>query len=126
MRTWILAFALVAPGLAAAGPMKASVQYLNIKEGYDHLNRMEVYVDGQLVATTPDKLESKKNKVKFTLPAGAQNVRLLNYAFYEGKWEEHTYANNYSFDCVWETPVTQIEGNRIDLICDIDSGARLK
>jgi hypothetical protein len=126
MRPMIAALVVLAPALALAGPLKASVQYVNIKEGYDHLNRMEVYVDGQLVATSADKLESKKNKVKFQLPPAAQNVRLLNYALYEGTWEEHTYANNYSIDCVWETPVSGIQGNRLDLICDVDSGPRLK
>ncbi len=122
----VLLFALMVPSFAAAKSITASVIYLNVNEGFDHENRMLVFVDGQQVAETGVKMESQLNTVKFKLPKGAQVVRLVNFARYEGNWEEHTVENDYSMDCLIEVPVAPKAPKRIDLVCDIDAGARLQ
>jgi len=127
MRALFVVLFATLPSLAAAGPVKASVRYLHIEEGYDHLNRLDVLVDGQVVASSAERPQSKKNKVRFELPEGAQTVQLVNYALYEGQWEIHSILNNYSIDCLWELPAADARARgKLDLLCDLDRGPRLK
>ena len=54
-------------------------------------------------------------------------MRIVNYALYEGNWEEHTVENNYSYDCVYE--LNQNFKKRkytVDLVFDLDNGVEAK
>lgn len=99
----------------------------NIEEGYDHDNKTEVYIDGKLVGTSTVKRESKKNSVKVTTTKGNHEVRIVNYAYYEGNWEEHTIANNYSQDFIYSANMNITKGcTKIKLLFDVDNGMQVK
>ncbi len=82
--------------------LQIDFKFENIEEGYDHLCKTNVYVDGELLATSSEKLQSKPNSVTVSIPKGEHNIRVVNLALYEGSWEEHTKDNNYSIDCMHE------------------------
>ena len=46
----------------------------------------------------------------------------MNYADYEGNWEEHTTDNEYSIDAMYEEDITLSKSYSIHLIFDIDKG----
>lgn len=75
--------------------------YTNVEEGYDHQNRMEVYVDGKLVATSEVFVESKLGKMSLKVPSGSHDIWVENYAYYEGNWELHSIDNSYSLDAIY-------------------------
>ncbi len=108
-------------------PVKLSVSYTfkGIVEGYDHQNKIEVYIDGTLAGTSEVKKESEKNSVTITTSKGKHEVKVINYAFYEGNWEEHTIANNYSQDCIYtEMMNLHKKSNKLVLLFDIDNGTK--
>lgn len=103
-----------------------SWKFLNLVEGYDHDSKCEIYIDGNLVATSSVSKESKPNSVSFNVSKGSHTIKVVNYAYYEGTWEEHTIANNYSIDCLYENRMTfNKRKNKLPLVFDIDKGTSL-
>lgn len=101
--------------------------FKNVEKGYDHDNKSELYIDGKLVATSGVTRETKKNKVVAKTTPGVHSIKVVNYALYEGKWEAHTIANNYSIDCIYETNLDcSKKNNKIGIIFDVDSGTIIK
>jgi len=99
--------------------------FANIEEGYDHLTKTELYIDGSLVGTSTNRKQSEENVVIATTSKGNHHVRVVNYAYYEGNWEEHTIANNYSIDCLYEADLNlKKKNNKIKLLFDIDNGTK--
>ncbi len=99
----------------------------NIEEGYDHLTKTEVYIDGNLAGTSTTRNQSKDNMVVCSTTKGNHAVRIINYAYYENQWEAHTIANNYSIDCLYEGDVNlKKKNNKIELVFDLDSGTTRK
>ncbi len=101
--------------------------FKHINKGYDHLSKTKVFVDGEVYAVSTEKKQSKKNSFKVKIPKGNHEVRIVNYALYEGNWEEHTVENNYSYDCVYE--LNQNFKKRkytVDLVFDLDNGVEAK
>jgi hypothetical protein len=114
---------------AKAKDVKFTVNYTftGIEEGYDHDSKTELYINDKLVATSSVKKESEKNSVSTVLPKGTYKVRVVNYAYYEGTWEEHTIANNYSIDCLYESTIDmKKKKNTLNLLFDINSGTQVK
>jgi hypothetical protein len=106
----------------AQGNSKLSIdwKFTGINEGYDHDNKVEVYLDGVLVKTSTVSKQSQKNSVTIETTKGKHNIRIVNFALYENKWEEHTIVNNYSLDAKYETDLKLKKKNKISLIFDID------
>lgn len=101
--------------------------YKNIVSGYDHLNVTKIFVDDELVATSTEKLESVPNSVSCKVSKGVHKVRIVNYAFYEGVYEEHTEANNYSIDAVYEfTQNFKKKKTKVTIVFDVDKGTIAK
>ena len=97
--------------------------FLGIEEGYDHDCKTELYIDDKLVATSTVKKESEKNSVSTQLSKGIHKIKVINYALYKGAWEEHTIANNYSIDCLYESTLKmKKKRNKLKLVFDIDKG----
>lgn len=94
--------------------------YTNIEEGYDHLNKCQVYIDGTMVAESPEHYESQKTMMVFNVPAGSHEISIVNLAYYEGTWEEHTVENEYSIDAIFKKSMTFKKKRKINLIFDID------
>lgn len=100
--------------------------FKGIVEGYDHDNKTELYIDGILVATSSVKKETEKNSITVDITKGSHDIKVINYAYYEGTWEEHTIANNYSIDCLYETKMNITKKkNKLNLLFDIDSGTQV-
>jgi len=106
--------------------LKITVKYSfkGIVDGYDHPTKTELYIDDELKGTSTVSKESQPNSVTATATKGKHRIRIVNYAQYEGNWEEHTIANNYSIDCLYEAEVSVKKNLTIKLLFDLDSGTK--
>jgi hypothetical protein len=95
-------------------------QFTGIIEGYDHDSKVEVYIDDVLTATSTISKQSKKNSVTVITTRGTHKVRIVNFALYENQWEEHSQANDYSLDAIYDSNLILKKKNKISLIFDID------
>ncbi|MEY3238532.1 MAG: hypothetical protein RI883_2633 [Bacteroidota bacterium] len=94
--------------------------YTNVLEGYDHNCKTKIFIDGNEAGESKVGLESVKNKLVVAVEPGKHQVRIVNYAEYEGNWEEHTIANNYSVDAVYEDSIVfKKKPRKVSLIFDI-------
>lgn len=113
----------------AAGNVKITFKYkcTNIVEGYDHLSRLKVYVDGKIAGTSSEKLESQENTITVELSKGEHSIRAILESQYEGAWEEHTIANTYSIDCLYEITKKFTKKNTLVVLeFNIDVGTIIK
>lgn len=108
--------------VSAQAKLKVAFKFENIVEGYDHTCRTQVFVDGELVGTSPEVLESKGCSFTVEVPKGKHDVKIMNQALYEGSWEDHTIDNNYSIDCSFEDSVKFKKKHVLKLVFDIDAG----
>ncbi len=104
------------------GKLTVSWVFCNIVEGYDHDTKCVVFIDDKQVGESTVNKESHKNSITVTASPGKHNVRVLNYALYEGNWEEHTIANEYSIDCSYDNSMSIGSKSMLSLVFDIDSG----
>jgi len=97
--------------------------FKGVIEGYDHENRMQVYVDGALVETSKSQVQTKPGSFTLAVPAGKHEIRVENYTLYEGEWEPHTKANEYSVDAFYTAKVKFKKGKTktVKLLFDIDA-----
>lgn len=103
-------------------PLTVTWIYKNVEEGYDHENRMVVYIDGKKVGTSAIFAQSKKGSMTVMVPAGQHDVSIENYAFYEGQWELHSIDNNYSIDAFYSTNMIFTKKKRsVNLVFDIET-----
>jgi hypothetical protein len=101
------------------GKITVKTSYTGIVEGYDHINKTLVYVDGVIAGETSELLQSKPNWCTVTVSRGKHELRVVNMAYYEGTWEEHTVANEYSLDALYEGEVNLKKKLTLDLVFDI-------
>jgi hypothetical protein len=114
--------------LASAQVMEVKYSFLNIVEGYDHDTRMVVYVDGNKTMTSNTRKESQGDHFDVVLPEGQHGIRLVNEAFYEGTWQEHTISNEYSQNLLHEfrAELTKKSKIKLKLVFDLDKGNIVK
>lgn len=108
------------------GKLTVAWSFLNIVEGYDHDNKCIIYVDGKQVGESSITKETTANSITVSVPQGSHDVKVMNYALYEGNWEEHTIANNYSIDCFYESNIKIKKKTKITLVFDIDKQTEAK
>lgn len=101
------------------GTITVNARYTGIVDGYDHINKTMVYVDGMLAGETTEQLQSKANSCSVTVNKGNHSIRIINMANYEGNWEEHTIANEYSIDALYEGEIKLKKELTINLVFDI-------
>ncbi len=116
----IFSFSQLSISAQKAGKLEIKWSFLGINEGYDHQNKCKVWVDGELKGESTETAESKPNKMKVSVPIGNHEIRIVNYAFYEGNWEEHSIDNDYSIDCIFDNEVNIKKKTRITLVFDIE------
>jgi len=120
----LLAFFVGALTLSSAAQKKGTItvnaSYKGIVDGYDHINKTMVYIDGELAGETSELVQSKPNSCTVSVPRGSHSIRVVNMAYYEGDWEEHTIANEYSLDALYEGSIELKKKLTIDLVFDID------
>lgn len=107
---------------AQGGTFTVTWKFINVEEGYDHKNKCEVYIDDELVGTSTETLETETNSITVEVPTGSHRYKVMNLALYEGEWEEHTVANDYSWDCFDEGTHNFGKKNKLFLLFDIDEG----
>lgn len=98
------------------------VKFTGIEDGFDHLTRTAVWIDGREIGVSPETLESKTGSFTVDVPKGNHEITVINYAQYEGKWEEHTLGNEYSIDCIYETTRSFKKPEKLYLLFDINEG----
>jgi hypothetical protein len=101
------------------GIIKVNTSYTGVLDGYDHINKTMVYVDGMLAGETSEQLQSIPNSCAITTSKGKHSIRIINMANYEGNWEEHTIANEYSIDALYESEIKLKKEITINLVFDI-------
>jgi hypothetical protein len=106
-----------------AGNVQLTVnwKFMNVVEGYDHDTKIIVSVDGRQAGTSGVYKQTEPASFRVMVPEGSHRVLIQAYAFYEGKWEEHTILNNYSFDALLETTMDLSSNRIVNLVFDIGS-----
>jgi hypothetical protein len=102
------------------GTITIKTSYTGIVDGYDHINKTMIYVDGNLAGESSEMIQSKPNSFTVTVPRGEHDIRIINMAKYEGNWEEHTKVNEYSLDALYEGSVNLKKKLTVNLVFDID------
>lgn len=117
-----ICFVVLGTSLFAQKKVKVTIDWVftGIVENYDHNSRMEIYVDGIKAATSSTTKQSVKNKITVSVPKGNHTLRVVNFAEYQGNWEAHSRANDYSLDAVYETTEEFSKKKKISLLLDID------
>jgi hypothetical protein len=98
----------------------------NIQKGYDHNSKLVIWENDKIIGESTVKPESKANTVTVKLPKGDHAIRAVLNSQYEGTWEEHLIANNYSIDCLYDRNVTVKKKTLVTLVFDIDKGTIIK
>ena len=104
--------------------VKLSVDWVfkNIIEGYDHNNKVSIFIDGVLVGESSVGLQSKKNSMTVKVSQGKHDVRVVDYAYYQGEWQEHTKDNEYSVDAFYQDRLDfRKKPRKISMVFDIDT-----
>lgn len=108
-------------GYAQMAQLTVYYEFRNIEEGYDHETKTQVIIDGKPVGESTPHKQSKKGVLTVRFPAGNHELRVVNWAKYEGVWEEHTVDNNYSIDCMHEENRRFNKPEKLYLVFDLDS-----
>ncbi len=116
----MVTFCIAEVSAQKTGKLTVNASYTGIVAGYDHVNKNQLYVDGVLVAESEPGLQSVPQVMTVSIPRGSHTIRVVNLAQYEGNWEEHTKANDYSVDATLETTVTIKKRLSVDLVYDIE------
>jgi hypothetical protein len=121
-------FLLIAlPALAGdPKPTRISWRFENVVEGFDHTHQMMIAADGATLASSESGPETVPGSMIVAVPKGTQTLQIVSMALYGDVWEEHTVDNDYSVDCVWELDVSGRHPKKVDLVCDIDDGAKAR
>ncbi|MDX2285781.1 MAG: hypothetical protein NW241_16555 [Bacteroidia bacterium] len=117
----LLTLLLALPLALSAQKLTVKYRFLNIEEGYDHTTKTAVFVDGEEMGISNPHPQSKPGSLIVDVPTGRHDIRVVNYALYEGTWEEHTVENQYSIDCIVETVVRIKKKATIDVTFDLNS-----
>jgi len=95
--------------------------FMNVEEGYDHENRIEVFIDGKNVGTSKTFHQTELGTYTVDITSGSHKVTIMNHAYYQGRWEEHTLANDYSIDAKAEFTHSFKSAEKLKLVWDIDA-----
>jgi hypothetical protein len=96
--------------------------FINIVDSCNYLNRIVVFIDGEKVAVSIEKKQSEPNSLSFSIKKGKHKIRIMDEVFFQGKWEEHTLANDYNIDALYESEMLVKKNQTINLVFDLDKG----
>lgn len=119
---FLILFVILGGSAVAQKPAKLKVSYdfMHIVDGYDHLTKTEVYVDNKLVATSNEHKQSAPQTISVTTTRGMHNVKIVNYAYYNGQWEERAVNNGYSTEGTVSKDWALKKKNKISVTYDLD------
>lgn len=91
-------------------------KFTGIEEGYDHLNRCKLVVDGKEMPVSKSYKQSEWGMYTLALSKKTHQIKLVNEAFYKGKWVEHTFENEFSINavCEFELDVAEVASMKIE------------
>jgi hypothetical protein len=112
-------------GYAQTTRLTINFQFKNIEEGYDHQTKAQVLIDGEVVGESDVTLQSKGKTFQVEVPTGEHELRVVNWALYEGQWEEHLVENEYSIDASYEAVHTFKKPEKLFLVFDLDEGSKV-
>lgn len=115
----LLLFLGTAPAFSKNVRLTIKWTFTNVNEGYDHENKMLVYIDGKSIGESRVYRQTDHATYNVEVTSGKHDVRIQNYAMYEGKWDIHTKENNYSVDAMYEGTLMLTGNTTIDLVFDI-------
>ena len=110
-------------GMSASSTLEVSWKFSHIADGYDHLNKIEVYVDDLLMSTSESFHQSELGKHTIIVPKGEHLVTIRNFAYYDGNWEEHLVKKGYSIDAQFSEKYNLKKKNYLTLVWDLDKPA---
>lgn len=102
------------------------ISFKGVEEGYDHLSKSDIYINGDFVGSTVEHKETRKISKTIEVPSTEFDFKLVNFAYYEGKWEEHSIDNNYSVDCIIDETLKLGKKKKIVVTFDLDGVASYK
>lgn len=94
-------------------------KFIGIEAGYDHLNRNKIIVDGTEIKLTDSCFQSEWGIYRLPLSKTHQ-IKVINEAYYAGKWVEHTFENEFSINAVCEFDLNAKEVSKVRIEFDLD------
>ncbi|MCB9284339.1 MAG: hypothetical protein H6563_09725 [Lewinellaceae bacterium] len=120
---FLLSFSLFAFHLFSQTTLlTVNYKFAHIEEGYDHNSKTQVLIDDDVVGESQVAPQSQSSTFTVSVPKGSHNLKVVNWALYEGVWEEHTIENNYSIDAFYETDHNFKKAEKLYLVFDLDNG----
>ncbi len=107
-------------GFSQSTKFTVYVKFINVEEGYDHETRTTVFIDDQEVGTSAVTAQTKTGSFSVDVPTGNHSLKIVNYALYNGTWEEHTIENEYSFDLIHEEDHNFKKPEKFYILVDLD------
>ncbi|AEA42613.1 hypothetical protein [Fluviicola taffensis] len=95
-------------------------KFNGIASGFDHLNRLKVFIDGIDQPISEEVLQSNLGKYELKISKGIHKIQLINEAFYNGKWQDHTFKNEFSMDAICEFELNADEVGKVRVVFDLD------
>lgn len=96
-------------------------EWAGIEEGYDHTVKDEIFIDGKLVATTPDHVGSKSISQTVKTTPGMHTIKTVSWTLYEGNWEETRTDDDYSIDGFTESEYKIGKKSSMHILYDLDN-----
>lgn len=104
---------------AVNGTLVIDWKFMNVVKGYDHQNKIVVYIDGKRVGEAKSTSQQVKGTFKCAVSTGKHSIKVVNFALYQGKWEEHTIDNGYSIDANYYVVRPFEKENNLSIIWDM-------
>jgi len=96
-------------------------KFNGIEVGYDHLNRSKIYIDGKELPVSNSVHQSEWGSYQLKLTKSTHAIKLVNEAFYEGKWREHTFENEFSMNAICEFDLSAKGVSKVQIVFDLNS-----
>ena len=118
---WLLCLPLLSLAQQKEGRLQLSYAFTGIKEGYNHQEKVDLYLNDKLIYSGPAAAMDEKRAMDVSLPPGTWELRLESWVWYDEQWEAQTVANGYNIDAVWTSTikVKKKKNLKIDLEFDI-------
>jgi hypothetical protein len=96
-------------------------KFNGIEEGYDHLNRSKISIDGKELPISKSYHQSEWGSYQLILTKSAHTIKLVNEAFCEGRWKEHTFENEFSMNAICEFDLNGKGISKVQIVFDLNS-----
>lgn len=95
-------------------------KFKGIEVGYDHLNRSRIYVDGKELPVSDSCRQSQWGSYRFSLSKSVHRIKVVNEAFYNGRWVEHTFGNQFGMNATCEFDLCAKEVSKVRVEFDLN------